>query len=104
VATSYTIVYAPEVLAHVAAIDQKYHRLIERTIAEQLRHSAGQATRNRKPIEDLPGPFGSTWELRFGPDNRLRAFYDIHGREVWILAIGVKDRSRLFVAGEEIAR
>ena len=101
-ATAFNIVYSPDVLAHVAAIERKYHRLIERAIVEQLRHSPTQATRNRKPIQDLPGPFGSTWELRFGPDNRLRAFYEISGHEVWVLAIGVKDRNRLLIAGEEM--
>ena len=59
--------------------------------------------RNRKPLEDLPGPFDSSWELRCGPMNRFRVFYEITRgtRQVWVLAIGVKDRDRLFIAGEE---
>jgi hypothetical protein len=54
-------------------------------------------------LEYVPGPFGSTWELRCSPDNRFRVFYEIAGdaQEVWILAIGVKDRNRLYVGGKE---
>ena len=97
-----TIVYAPEAQAHAGAMERKYHRLIERTIAEQLGHTPAKATRNRKPIQDPPGPLGSTWELRFGPANRFRAYYEIIGREVWVLAIGVKDRNRVLITGEEM--
>ena len=48
--------------------------------------------------------FDSTWEIRFGPDNRFRVLYDIdhEERKVHILAIGVKVDHRLVVGGEEI--
>jgi hypothetical protein len=51
-----------------------------------------------------PAPFEATWELRLGPKNRFRVFYGIveELREIQILAIGVKEGDRLFVAGEEI--
>ncbi len=70
---------------------------------QQLSFTPLQETRNRKPLERTPGPFGATWELRCGPDNRLRVFYEVvaESRQVWILAIGTKDRARLFVAGKE---
>jgi hypothetical protein len=99
----FAIFYAPEVRSHVAAIEAKYHGGLRRTIKEQLSLAPGEATRNRKPLEDQPGPFGSTWELRCGPENRFRVFYEIAGetRQVSVLAIGVKDRDRLFFAGEE---
>jgi hypothetical protein len=47
--------------------------------------------------------FGADWELRLGPDNRFRVFYQVNTetREVRVLAVGVKDRSRLFFGGEE---
>ena len=101
----YTILYAREVYRHVDSIDRKYHRLIRTTIEEQLSDTPERRTRNRKPLEEIPGPFGSTWELRFGPDNRFRVFYEVGRKErsVWILAIGVKVKSRLLVAGEELS-
>lgn len=69
---------------------------------EQLSYTPDLETRNRKPVEE-PAPFAATWELRFGPGNRFRVFYDIDTREgiVWVLAVGVKERARLYFAGEE---
>ena len=99
----FAIVYAPEVGLHVAAIEAKHHGLIRRTIDEQLSFAPGDPTRNRKPLENQPGPFGATWELRGGPQNQFRVFYELSldTREVRVLAIGVKDRDRLFIAGKE---
>jgi hypothetical protein len=52
---------------------------------------------------DQPAPFGASWELRCGPDNRFRVFYDVDSttHEVQVLAVGVKDRNRLLIGGEE---
>lgn len=99
----FAIVYAPEVVRHVGAIEGKYHGLIRRAIDEQLSFTPCEQTRNRKSLEEQPGPFESTWELRCGPANRFRVFYEvvIEKRQVWILAIGVKERDRLLFAGEE---
>ena len=100
--SQYAISYAPEVSRHVDAIDRKYHGLIRRAISEQLSYTPDRPTRNRKPLENLPGPFGSTWELRCGPSNRFRVFYEvIQGKAVWVLAIALKERDRLFIAGKE---
>jgi mRNA-degrading endonuclease RelE of RelBE toxin-antitoxin system len=100
--TEFTIVYAPEVLNHLDAIEGKYHRLIRRVVGMYLSRHADVATKNRKPLEE-PAPFGATWELRFGPNNRFRCFYDIDSETctVSILAVGVKVRSRLTVGEEE---
>jgi mRNA-degrading endonuclease RelE of RelBE toxin-antitoxin system len=99
----YGLLYAPEVRQHVAAIETKYHGVIRKAIAEQLGNTPDRQTRNRKPLEYVPGPFGSTWELRCGPDNRFRVFYEVASdtHAVWILAVGVKDRNRLLVGGKE---
>lgn len=41
---------------------------------------------------------------RFGPGNTFRVFYEIdrEDRKVYILAIGIKERDRLFIGGEEV--
>jgi hypothetical protein len=49
----------------------------------------------------LPAPFDARWELRFGPANRFRAFYKLQGVAVVVVAIGVKQRDRLCIGGEE---
>jgi mRNA-degrading endonuclease RelE of RelBE toxin-antitoxin system len=99
----FAIVYAPEVVRHVWAIEGKYRGLIRRAVDEHLSFAPCEQTRNRNPLEEQPGPFESTWELRCGPANRFRVFYEIalEKRQVWILAIGVKERDRLLFAGEE---
>ena len=98
----FALIFAPETLDHLDAIERKYHRLIERAIDEQLSYMPARETHNRKPLEQ-PAPFGAAWELRLGPNNRFRVFYevDVAERVVWVLAIGVKEGSRLLISGEE---
>jgi len=98
----FTLSFAPEAVEHVDRIDPKYHGLLRQTIKEQLTHTPTEETRNRKPL-DQPAPFGASWELRCGPDNRFRVFYEVDAtaREVRVLAVGVKDRNRLLIGGEE---
>lgn len=99
---AYTLCFAPEAIAHLDAIEAKHHGLLRRTVREQLTHTPAEETRNRKPL-DQPAPFGASWELRCGPGNRFRVFYDVDAatHEVHVLAFGVKDRNRLFIGGEE---
>jgi mRNA-degrading endonuclease RelE of RelBE toxin-antitoxin system len=99
----FALVYDPEVKAHLRAIGRRYHRLIRTTLEEQLQFDPDLETRNRKPLERAVA-FEATWELRLGPDNRFRVFYDVNHerREVEILAIGIKAGNRLTVGGEEI--
>ena len=101
----FSIKFAPEVVEHLYRIDKKYHRLIRKTIRDKLTYTPGKETRNRKLL-DQPSPHNATWELRFGPDNRFRVFYEIDNehQEVWILAIGRKEGNRLFIGGEEYSK
>ncbi len=95
--------FASAVTEHLRAIDAKYHALIRQKIREQLRFEPGAETTNRKPLRE-PAPFGATWEIRFGPDNRFRVLYDINDedRVVQIMAIGEKQRERLVIGGKEV--
>lgn len=99
----FSLVFAPVVYEHLGAIDAKYDSLIREKIEEQLTHEPDVETRNRKPVRP-PAAFLAEWELRFGPNNRFRVFYQIdhEHREVRIVAIGVKVRNRLLVGGEEV--
>ena len=98
----YQLVFAPQTVAHVAAIARKHHDLIRHSITGALSDRPDTVGRSRKPL-DTPGPSDSTWELRFGPGSRFRVFYDIDrdSRAVRILAVGVKVRAQLWVDGEE---
>jgi mRNA-degrading endonuclease RelE of RelBE toxin-antitoxin system len=98
----FAISFAPEVIEHLDRIATKYHGLLRRTLKEQLTFTPTDETRNRKPLEQ-PAPFGASWELRCGPDNRFRVFYDgdSESQVIRVLAVGVKDRNRLIIGGEE---
>lgn len=97
------LIYAPEVKRHLRAIERKYHTLIRREIEVQLQFEPDVETRNRKPLLQ-PTALEAEWEIRFGPNNRFRVFYEVDRQQgvVHILAIGVKQRNRLLIGGEEI--
>ena len=98
----YDIVFDSDVEQHLNAIDRKYYRLIQEAIDDQLEHQAEVETRNRKRLRE-PAAFGATWEIRFGPDNRFRVLYRIEPpRQVVVVAIGTKQRNRLWVGEKEI--
>jgi mRNA-degrading endonuclease RelE of RelBE toxin-antitoxin system len=100
---TFALIYAAEVKRHLRALDSKYHSLIRAEVEAQLHFEPEVETRNRKPLQRAMA-FGAQWELRLGPDSRFRVFYqvDAEKREVRILAIGVKDRNRLLIVGEEV--
>ncbi len=99
---SFMLVYADEVKEHLRAIEAKHHSLIQSEIEDQLLREPDVETRNRKPLK-RPIAFGADWELRLGPDNRFRVFYQVKDdtRVVRVLAVGVKERNRLYFGGKE---
>ena len=99
----FDLIYAPQARDHLRAIEPKYHPLVRRAIEEQLQFGPDVQTRNRKPLRRSVA-FEAEWEIRFGPNNRFRVFYEIDHQhsQVYILAIGTKEGNRLIVGGEEI--
>jgi hypothetical protein len=99
----FTIVYAPITRQHLSTIEAKYYSLIRDAVNEQLSFEPTIETRNRKPLK-RPVVFMATWEIRFGPRNRFRVYYDIDLDQatVSILAIGSKYGNRVVIGGEEI--
>jgi len=76
--------------------------MIQAEVEVQLIFEPVTESRNRKPLQ-RPMALGADWELRLGPDNRFRVFYQVNveSREVRVLAVGVKERDRLFFGGKE---
>lgn len=99
----FTLKYAPLTRSHLRTIDRKYYSLIRSTIENNLQYEPDIETTNRKPLKRQVA-FEAEWELRCGPDNRFRVFYDIDitSHEVHILAIGEKERDRLVIGGKEV--
>jgi mRNA-degrading endonuclease RelE of RelBE toxin-antitoxin system len=102
---NFEIAFSEDVYEHIKAIERKYYGLIRESLQEQLSLTPNTETRNRKVLQQ-PAPFHAVWELRFGPQNRFRALYEIdeEARVVLILAIGVKEGNRLLIGGEEIGK
>ena len=98
----FKLIYAPLVRDHLKAIEPKYHSLIRGMIEKQLQFEPNTETTNRKPLRRSI-PFEADWEIRFGPNNRFRVFYEVNQEihQVNILAIGEKKGSHLFIGGKE---
>lgn len=103
-AKRFRIVYHSRVKDHLRTIDRKYHSLIRATIEQQLSYEPEVITRNRKPVTQ-PFLFDATWEIRFGPQNCFRVFYEVVRAEwvVNVLAIGEKPGNRFLIGGEEVS-
>ena len=99
---AFEVIFDALALDHMDVIGSKYDSLIRRTVEEQLIHEPDTPTRNRKPLLRETA-IGATWEVRCGPGNRFRIFYDIHRdqRLVVVLAIARKVRNQLFVGKEK---
>lgn len=87
-----------QVECHLRYLTKYEQRLVLDEMSRQLLHEPDVRTRNRKPME--PNPLAA-WELRIGD---LRVYYDLYlqpEKLVVVRAIGKKDRSRVFIGGEE---
>ncbi len=100
---AFELVYAPQVKEHLKAIEHKHYGLIRQEIEAQLRFEPDLEMRNRKPLKRAVA-LEAQWEIRFGPDNRFRVFYEVDhdAGVVYVLAIGIKIRDRLYIGGEEV--
>jgi mRNA-degrading endonuclease RelE of RelBE toxin-antitoxin system len=95
----YKIEYAPETEKHFEWLTARDSAIVLDTVPRQLSYEPTVRTRNRKPLEASPL---APWELRIG---RLRVYFDVEEepeRVVKIRAVGVKDRNRVLIGGEEV--
>jgi len=95
----YRIVYSPATDEHLRALTARQRATIFDSVDEQLAQQPTLETRNRKPMRPNPLAPG---ELRIGD---LRVYYDIEEKPenvVTILAVGIKDRNRVLIGGEEV--
>ena len=96
---AYKIEYSPEAEDHLRALTARQRAIVLDTVDRQLMREPLVETKNRKPMR--PNPLAS-WELRIG---KLRVYYDIEEESekvVYIIAIGVKERNRVCIGGEEV--
>ena len=95
----YLLQYSPEAEEHLRALTARQQRIVLDTVDRQLLNQPTVETRNRKPMR--PNPI-APWELRIGD---LRVYYEVsdeYAATVTVLAIGIKERSRVKIGGEVI--
>jgi mRNA-degrading endonuclease RelE of RelBE toxin-antitoxin system len=95
----YLIQYSPEAEEHLRTLTARQQRIVLDTVDRQLLNQPTVETRNRKPMR--PNPI-APWELRIGD---LRVYYEVsdeYAATVTVLAIGIKERSRVKIGGEVI--
>ena len=91
--------YSPDAVDHLRALPVREQRNLVDAVDEQLADQPTVETRNRKPMR--PNPI-APWELRVG---HLRVYYEVQEEPdpvVRVLAVGVKDRNGVRIAGEEM--
>ena len=94
---AYEIRFASSAKRHLQEFPVGERALIVAGIEAQLSYEPVVETRNRKRLRANPI---APWELRV---RRIRIFYDVEeAGVVTVLAIGVKQGSRLYIEGEEI--
>ena len=89
----------PEAARMVSGLPARDRAILFEAIARRLAYEPTVENRNRKRLR--PNPV-APWELRVGP---LRVYFDVKEeprRTVTIQAVGIKDRSRLLIGGEEV--
>jgi mRNA-degrading endonuclease RelE of RelBE toxin-antitoxin system len=94
----YDILLSPEAIDHLREFSAREQTLILDQIEVHLSHDPGVATRRRKQMR--PNPL-SPWELRI---EQFRVFYDIdeENMQVHIIAVGRKERNRLYIGKKEV--
>jgi mRNA-degrading endonuclease RelE of RelBE toxin-antitoxin system len=96
---AYRIEYLPAADEHLHALTARQRSVIFDGVDEQRLNQPAVETRNRKPMR--PNPI-APWELRIGD---LRVYFDIQDDPesvVTILAVGIMDRNRILIGGEEV--
>ena len=85
--------------AHIDRLTAGERKTVLDSLEHQLAFEPTKETRNRKRLR--PNPVGP-WELRIGD---LRVYFEVDDewyRKVRILAVGVKERSCVFIGGEKV--
>ena len=95
----YRIDYAESTREHLRALTARDRAAVVDGIDERLSFEPAVETRNRKRMEE--NPLDASFELRLGA---LRVYYEVDNdaQVVSVLAVGIKDRNRMLIGGEEV--
>ncbi len=95
----YEIDFSEEARSHLRRLPARDRAVVVDRVESLLADEPTRETHNLKRLR--PNPLAK-YELRIG---RLRVFFDTDEelREVLVLAVGQKQRNRLWIAGNEVA-
>ena len=96
---AFDIRLTPEAERHLDFLSARDRRIVLDAVEAGLRDQPAVETRNRKRLRPNPQ---APWELRVGA---LRVYFDtesVPAPTVVIVAVGVKVRESLLIAGEEV--
>ncbi|HEY6320158.1 MAG TPA: type II toxin-antitoxin system RelE/ParE family toxin [Thermoanaerobaculia bacterium] len=96
---AYKVEYAPDAVHHLGGLTARERATVLAAAETQLTYEPAVETRNRKPMRANPL---APWQLRVGA---FRVYYDVvekPERTVVIHAVGLKERNRVRIGGEEI--
>jgi mRNA-degrading endonuclease RelE of RelBE toxin-antitoxin system len=98
IAVGYRIDFSPDAAGHLKSLTAAQRSLVQQAMNQQLLHEPKVPTRNRKRMRENSL---SEWELRV---RNLRVYYnvwDVDDPFVLVVAVGLKVRDRVFIAGKE---
>jgi len=95
---AYQPVFSEESRTHLRMLNANQRSIVLEAIAQQLCFEPTVLARNRKLMR--PNSLAG-WELRIG---NLRVFYNVFESSelVEVVAVGLKEGNRIFIAGEEV--
>jgi mRNA-degrading endonuclease RelE of RelBE toxin-antitoxin system len=97
----YAIRFSDDAADHLVTLTARQRATLLDSTEQQLSHQPTIETRRRKRMQPGREGFVAPWELRVG---EMRLYYEVHEtpqRLVVVVAIGVKVRNRLRIAGWE---
>ena len=97
----YTIEYTEDAIEHLERLSATRRATVVNEVDDRLGHQPTVPARNRKRMDPGRKIFVAPWELRLGD---LRVYYDVEDElhRVIVVAVGLKERERLFIGGKEV--
>ncbi len=98
---AYTFEYTKDAIEHIRKLPADRRAAIMDQLEEGLAHQPTARARNRKPMHPDRKLYVAPWELRLGD---LRVYYAVEDapKKVIVMAVGIKERERLFIGGLEV--
>jgi mRNA-degrading endonuclease RelE of RelBE toxin-antitoxin system len=98
---AYTFEYAPHAIDHIRKLSPELRATVMDQLEHRLAHQPAVPARNRKPMDPDKKMYLAPWELRLG---ELRVYYAVEeeAKKVIVLAVGIKEREKLFIGGREV--